>query len=158
MRGRGFTLIEMAVVIAILSLISVALLGVFSSLRTNTALAKTRNNHDAIYQALVRFAANNGRLPCPAPFAVPPTNASYGAEEAGVEGVCVDGPPDALIFPAPNNEYAVGNVPFRTLGLGPEERFDGWNHQFTYVVAIAATDLDRPARAARFCSTGSRGL
>ncbi|MGK0173611.1 MAG: prepilin-type N-terminal cleavage/methylation domain-containing protein, partial [Gammaproteobacteria bacterium] len=54
-RNHGFTLIELALVIAIIGFISVGMLRVFESLRTQTGRTDTEISLDQAEEALRRF-------------------------------------------------------------------------------------------------------
>ncbi len=118
-RNRGFTLIELAVVLVIVSVILSGFLSAMSSRVDQSKYRKTRHQIDDIRQAILGFAASNGRLPCPA-------RATDGGQEAPAGGgVCT---------------YQHGFVPGRTLGLsGRYNRdnllLDSWNNPIRYSVA-----------------------
>ena len=64
---RGFSLVELAIVLSILGLLSI---GALSALRIQTErarLAETRELLADAREALLNFAAVSGHLPCPAP-------------------------------------------------------------------------------------------
>ena len=140
-RAGGFTLIEIAIVIAIMGFISVGLLNLASVINTKTGTSQTRLTMDAIESALRRFLLANNRLPCPADATAAAGTAGYGAEDVVVDGnnnVTNCGP---NVFPIPGpgspTDFA-GVVPFQTLGLAGDFITDGWEHQISYVVLAAA--------------------
>lgn len=128
-RLRGFSLVELAVAMVVVALV---LGGLLQLTATYSATQRTRDTERLLEQAreaLLGFAAANGRLPCPAQ----PTLAS-GAAGAGVERTatatgCTGG--------------QVGVLPWATLGL-PE--LDAWGRRFTYRVSAlhARTVIARP--------------
>ncbi len=59
---HGFTLIEIAVVLAIVGLIMGAALQGLSSLRENSSISGTNRNHDVIAQALQTFLLQNNLI------------------------------------------------------------------------------------------------
>jgi prepilin-type N-terminal cleavage/methylation domain-containing protein len=102
----GFTLVEMAMVLAIVALLMAGLLPSLSSQVEQQRRAETRKQIDVIQQALMGFAVINGRLPCPST-TTDPADTNYGAE-------------DATCTSAPTSE---GYLPWKTLGV-PE--IDAW--------------------------------
>lgn len=121
---RGFTLVEMALVMMVLGLM---LAGVFAVLKPYQAKQKrdlTLQRIERVTVALNDFAQKTGRLPCPAaPDAVPP----------GV--MRADCATDAL---------RDGVVPYTDLGLTRLEVTDGFGNPLTYVVSAALADVDIP--------------
>lgn len=63
----GFSLVEMAIVLAIVGLLMAGLLPAISSQIEQQHRSETRKLMDEIKDALYGFAISNGRLPCPAP-------------------------------------------------------------------------------------------
>jgi len=124
LKERGFNLVEMAIVLVILGVLLGGLITPFSTqLETSKrkgAEAQLRDIHDA----LLGFAANNGRLPCPA------TAASNGLSAPNVATtVCAS---------------AAGFVPVATLGLNGAVDSNGllldpWLNPFRYTLTTANT-------------------
>lgn len=126
-RQRGFTLIEMSLVIAILGLMVgggiIAIGPILLQAKTN----QTNVAMDQIESALVVFAIRNNRLPCPADgsFTSTANAAQYGLEQA----------PAAAGGPCTVAALANSVVPWRTLGLDETYSVDGWNNRISYFPA-----------------------
>jgi prepilin-type N-terminal cleavage/methylation domain-containing protein len=139
-RLRGFTLIEIAVVLFIGALI---LGGVLQYLAIQVAAAKitaTKNKQEAIKAALVNYISRNNQLPCPAD----PTIAA-GAPQNGIAAAnCSAAVGGITVVPAadPLFSVATGSVPWVSLGLASEASIDGYSNRFTYQVVTAATTLN----------------
>jgi type II secretory pathway pseudopilin PulG len=145
----GFSLVEMAIVIAIITLLLGAVLVPLSTQVEQRSITSTQQSLDEIKEALIGFALANGRLPCPAD----PTIAT-GQPNAGIERTTCIG------------IDASGVIPWVTLGVGET---DAWGRRFTYRVtdsfadAISAhtvtppiTCTDIPAQSSfALCSLGS---
>jgi prepilin-type N-terminal cleavage/methylation domain-containing protein len=116
MRARGFSLVELSVVLVILALIGGVFTSMFMGLYDGQRATTTRNKLAAIDAALVSFAAVNKRLPCP-------------ADGAGVAGTEVIVSPDQ---PCVNQSRGV--VPWVTLGLTATDIEDAWGTRITYRV------------------------
>ncbi|WP_283746073.1 type II secretion system protein [Sideroxydans sp. CL21] len=114
----GFTLVEMAVVLLIATILMAGLVPTISSQIDQRQTNETRKQLNDIQQALIGFAIINERLPCPA------SATSNGLEDPIGGGVCNH----------PNDGY----VPAAVLGLGPVNSqglvVDAWNNPIRYAV------------------------
>jgi type II secretory pathway pseudopilin PulG len=125
--ARGFTITEMAVVLLIVALMiggMILPLSVQDEVRrTNETQATLKNG----IEALLGFAAANGRLPCPA------TGTSNGIEAPSGGGTCT-------LLDA-SDAAPVGYLPGATLGLAPLDSagrvLDAWGNPLRYAVSIA---------------------
>ncbi len=115
----GFSLVEMAIVLAIVTLLLAGLLPTITSQLEQQRRSETRKQMEEIRSALIGYATSQTppRLPCPAK----PTLAT-GATNAGVA--------DCTISP-----IRTGVVPWVTLGTSET---DAWGRRFTYAVASSA--------------------
>jgi prepilin-type N-terminal cleavage/methylation domain-containing protein len=119
-RARGFSLLEMAIVLVIVGLLLGGMLGSVGALQQRQRLAQTQGQLDEIRDALIAFAVVNGRLPCPADPATPNTTVGAGLERLPTPAGCTGGP--------------AGVLPWATLAL-PEG--DAWGRRFSYRVSAA---------------------
>lgn len=106
---RGFSLIEMAVVLLVVTLLLGGLLVPFATQVEQRRIAETQKALEEIKEALIGFAIRNGRLPCPA------SAASNGVE---VGPLCTES----------------SLLPWATLGL---PRADAWGRLYRYRVSSA---------------------
>lgn len=128
-RSRGFTLIEIAVVIVILGFLLVLLVGISTSLIGQQRREATRQRIAGVETALALYVSQNQRLPCPADGSLAPTDANLGVEgRAGVS-------PNFTCNLGGANGQTNGVVPWRTLGLAEVDITDGWGTRLTYRVA-----------------------
>lgn len=129
-KNSGFTLVEMAVVILIIGLITGSVFALINPLNKNMREAETRERMEYIADAVANYAAKYNRIPCPAP--PDPTDNTGSMNE--VLGMMYrngnNGPPNCS--GAPERQ---GIVPFRTLGIHPDKAIDGWGNYFTYAVS-----------------------
>lgn len=84
-RNTGFTILELALVLAILGMLAVGILVPFVAQVAQRNVASTEKILDEIKETLVGYATATGRLPCPA------TAASNGAEAFAVGGTAANG-------------------------------------------------------------------
>ncbi len=110
---RGFTLLEMAVVLMIVGLLLGGLIPTFSAQMESQHINETRKQMSEIKDALIGFAVINGRLPCPANG----TTASGDESTSGVPLTCT---------------LTKGVLPWVTLGVNET---DAWRRRFTYRVS-----------------------
>lgn len=111
---HGFSLVEMAVVLVILSLILAGVLGPLRTQLEARGIQKTRDHLQQIADAILGYAVANGRLPCPdTDTAI--NNAGYGISED------LEAPPAACV--------AQGFVPGATLGV---DQLDAWGNRIRY--------------------------
>ncbi len=120
--ANGFTLVELAVVLLIVTILLGGLVPTISSQMEQRQMNQTRKQLEEIQQALIGFAIVNERLPCPA------TTTSNGQEDPPiVTGTCT----------APYS----GFVPAATLGLTPTNSqgllVDAWNNPIRYAVTAS---------------------
>jgi prepilin-type N-terminal cleavage/methylation domain-containing protein len=120
-KQSGFTLVELAVVLVIVGILTGSFIGSVSSRIETTRRDNTKKDLEDIKKALFGFAITEGRLPCP-------TTAVGGGQEQPVGGG------------ACTTQY--GFVPGRTLGLsGAYNRdnllIDSWGNPFRYSVTAS---------------------
>lgn len=119
-RARGFTLVEIAIVIVVMGVLLTFLAGISASLIAQQRSQTTRSRLANIDTALTLFVSQYKRLPCPADGRI--ASATGGAEFAsGTPRTCTG-----------NQQYGV--VPWRALGLTSADIEDGWGGRFTYRV------------------------
>ncbi|OFZ65776.1 MAG: hypothetical protein A2V79_04575 [Betaproteobacteria bacterium RBG_16_56_24] len=124
----GFTLVEMAMVLLIITVLLAGLVPTISSQMDQQRTNETRKKMDEIREALLGFALRNGRLPCAARAATP-SGESYSGLYAGNEYPDCNGSTQA--------DKAYGVVPWITLGTSET---DGWGNRFTYRVSSDFAD------------------
>ena len=115
---RGFSLLEMAVVLIIVGFLLGGLLDTLGNLQARQREEQTDRQLEEIREALITFAVVNRRLPCPAAPATAATVAGAGMERAPTVAGCTGGP--------------AGVLPWATLAL---PQTDAWGRRFTYRVA-----------------------
>ena len=121
----GFTLVELAIVLVIISVLLGSFIGTLVSRIETTRYENTSYELEEIKQALIGYAFTNGYLPCPDCIAAGcPSGANVARDGVSDE----DG---ATLPPSCDVANATGNVPWVTLGMG---RGDAWNTRYRYWV------------------------
>lgn len=108
---RGFTLIEIAVALTIIALLSVGALTALQLAILRARIAETQEALREAREAVVAFAVVNRSLPCPA------GSALDGTEQSRAGGNCA---------------HRRGLLPWQTLGV---RGLDGWGNRLGYVVS-----------------------
>jgi prepilin-type N-terminal cleavage/methylation domain-containing protein len=119
-RQQAFTLVELAVVLALIGLLLGSLMYTLSAQTDQRAREQTQRTLEQAREAVLGFAIANGRLPCPA------SAASNGIESPAGGAVACTNPND-------------GFLPAVTLGFQPTDSsgyaIDAWNNRIRYAVA-----------------------
>jgi prepilin-type N-terminal cleavage/methylation domain-containing protein len=118
-RCRGFSLIELAIVIMLIALLLGSLLVPLGTQVNQRRVSDTQARLEQIKEALMGFALANGYLPCPAKSATDGTEDRTGT-------ACTGG-------------KRVGYLPSVTLGVTP---YDSWGNLYRYSVSANFTISD----------------
>lgn len=140
--SRGFTLIEMSVVIAIIALISGGGLIMIGAALQGQRVQDTSERLDKLQLALKDYSNAFGRLPCPASLTAAPDAAEFGVGSGTgdvVGGVCADPAANCSAATFTSGDIAAGAVPTKTLGLPDTDALDGFGMRFTYAVDTRMT-------------------
>jgi type II secretory pathway pseudopilin PulG len=142
-RHAGFTIIELAVALTIMAFIIGGLAIPISTRLAEQQYIDTQASIDKAVEALLGFAVNNHRLPCPDVSTLAAdnrdgledvTNLPVGAANpisgchAGFAGI-----------QSAANGASWGDIPWRTLGLQTPANQDAWNNRLRYAVFTPLT-------------------
>lgn len=121
--SRGFSLIEMSIVLLLVTLLLGSILIPLSTQVDQRRVSDTEKQLEAIKEALIGFAIANRYLPCPA------KSAADGTEDRISGGTTC-----TLVSGSPKR---VGFLPWVTLGI---QRYDSWSNLYRYSVTPGFTD------------------
>jgi prepilin-type N-terminal cleavage/methylation domain-containing protein len=128
--SKGFSLVELAVALAIITLLLAGALIPLSAQIDVRNVGDTQRSMESIREAIIGFAQANGRLPCPA----------LGSVASGTAGAGTEVTSGASPNTTCTNTFGV--VPWATLGV-PET--DSWGRRFSYwVTQIFADGIGPP--------------
>ena len=137
LRCAGFSLVELSIVVAILSVVATMGLEAAANFVNRSAGSLTRERLTVVDDALLRFFRIYGRLPCPAVLTTPPTNTAYGQED------CTN--PTLVNNTGPGGGVLIGALPFRTLNLPMSYSLEGFNDKLNYAVTVNFTSAGKGA-------------
>lgn len=121
----GFSLIELSIVLVVVGLLISSMISGFVTYTQNRRIQEARQDLQNIHDALIGFAMQNRRLPCP--------------DDDG-PGVATDGQEDPPGGGGGCTQTA-GYLPFRDLGLAGARR-DPWGNPYLYAVDPLMADAD----------------
>jgi prepilin-type N-terminal cleavage/methylation domain-containing protein len=131
---RGFTIIEMGIVLVIISLVVGAAVSILGPVRDGRRAELTNQRLDVIQKALQVYVIQNGCLPCPTDGtkASTPANASVGQSmdttSTAIGATCVTAGTVKCL-------QVAAVVPWVTLGISEDDITDGWGDRIRYAVA-----------------------
>lgn len=137
----GFTLTELAVVLAIVALLLGGLLYTLSAQTDQRNFEETRRRLELARELLLAFAITNGRLPCPArsaATAAPVTVAGDEVRTAGANPDCI-GESVTDHYGGTSGGVTLGLLPARSIGYQQVDSaglaVDAWGNRIRYAVA-----------------------
>jgi prepilin-type N-terminal cleavage/methylation domain-containing protein len=140
---QAFSLVELSVVVAIISVVAVLGLEAAANFVDRTSARITEERLAIADEALVKFVRIYGRLPCPAPRNLIPTGANFGLEDCTIAVWGTNQNYSSLV----GGGVMAGMLPFRTLNLPMNMAVDGFGGKMNYVVTknltVAGTGSDR---------------
>lgn len=149
---RGFTLLEMALVMAIIGIIMIAMIPLLDHYNKRKAANETTEKVAEITAAIGNFRTLHGRYPAPASSNLTRASKDYGRELRTdysailpgncVNGICIQESTRSFTYEDPFTKAPVtgkprvriGSVPFRSLNLEEDQVYDGYHHRIMYAV------------------------
>ena len=149
MRSRGFSLVELAVVLTIVTLLLSSLMYTLSAQVEQRNTEETRRRLEQARELIISFAIVNGRLPCPARFTSTASN-SAGLESfctaaaTSTTSTCVGTETTTVQTHGTCSNHWDGYVPGASIGAlqtdGNGFAIDAWGNRIRYVVARTNTN------------------
>lgn len=131
-RRGGFSLLELAVSLAVIGIVAAGAMEVVTAFSANQNRKITRERIAAVREALVLHAAREGFLPCPGDA----TMSNDGS--ARFQGSDPDDQEDC------DGGRNIVGVPWEDLGIPREIAFDAWGRRLTYAVFDGSSGVTRP--------------
>ena len=130
--AQGFTLVEVAIVVAIVALLLGSLTYTLSAQVEQAGFEETRRRLDQARSLLLAFAIVHGRLPCPA------RGTSFADEVRNAAGQCTDGTSEDYYGGTLSGGVLGGLLPARAIGFQPVDTegfaVDAWGNRIRYAV------------------------
>jgi prepilin-type N-terminal cleavage/methylation domain-containing protein len=133
-KNAAFSLIEIAVVITIFSLLMAGLLSNQTLRQETTRVTSQDTNLDMVQEAIKVFFIQKRYVPCPASLSQAPNTAFYGVSTDCSLTTAPAGTRHVPIGTADPYQLRIGAVPTRTLGIPDKYAFDQWGNRISYVV------------------------
>jgi len=151
-RARGFTLIEIAMVMVVIGLMLSGGLMAVGPVLTSTRVSATEQSFDKVETALRLYAIRYGCLPCPADGDIATGDANYGAAEDGAGVVAGECATNAACRADAGGDSV---VPWITLGLTEADATDGWGNRITYYLSPGNVHLENTVDASPCPTVGT---
>ena len=136
---RGFTLIELAIVLTTMSVGFASAISIASSKAGIVQTKETSRELTDLDKSIVSYVKKHGTLPCPADATV-----DMSASNAGLSKPNPDDDPTntscRLANQVTEDGMAVGMLPFRTLNVPSSYAIDAYGNRLTYAVTETLTD------------------
>ena len=131
----GFSILELAVVLTVISLIVGSSLAVGATRMQAAKVQDTEAKMKAIMDTLDAFVQTYGYVPCPADPIVPITDATFGRANCTIAAAHLLG----------GGNTRIGVVPTAALNLAPSVMMDGWSRRITYAMDVRLNTADNYA-------------
>jgi prepilin-type N-terminal cleavage/methylation domain-containing protein len=132
MNNKGFSLVELSVVISIIAIIISGALTIATKKSESDKLDETEYKISQIQNSIHNFIIDNERLPCTANGELRTDNTNFAKEEANPTLNSGHGQCSQSNFSNGNIFYGI--VPTRTLGLNDDMLLDGWGNRLSYII------------------------
>ena len=151
-KRNGFTLMEVAVTLLILSIFLAAAVALYQKSEQQRRVLLTQQRMDNIVRALSTHAETAGRLPCPADPGINDMRFGWEWNVTNAQLTITAGARPSGTCANTNNNAATNEVtgilPFQALNLPAAAVRDGWGRYFTYAVSPVFTqNTDRTGGA-----------
>lgn len=144
-KKTGFSLIELAIVILIISIFMSGVMSASISASDSAKINATKNKMEEIYRAMGNYLAANGRLPCPAPITELKGADDYGKDKSVGTGNCLDSGASAVsgLYYSSANQLVYGMVPIQNLQLNDDMAEDDFGSKIGYIVDERFTGFNK---------------
>ncbi|MBV8938973.1 MAG: prepilin-type N-terminal cleavage/methylation domain-containing protein, partial [Alphaproteobacteria bacterium] len=119
--SRAFTLIELAIVLVIISLVTAGGVNFLVSMLERQHIDESNARLDYIQQMLQNYLNSHDALPCPSDPKLPSTDPNFGVANCAAAGLAKDGA-----------NTAEGMLPYKTMKIDPEFAESPWKNGYLF--------------------------
>lgn len=157
--ARGFSLVELAVVMAIVAFLLGSLMYTLSAQVEQRNFEDTRRRLEQARELILSYAIVNGRLPCPARSAATATPATVAGDEVVTTATGCIGDAVANYYGGTISGITYGLLPARTIGYQQVDSsglaVDAWGNRIRYAVANLITNCSGTPTTPHFVNTAN---
>lgn len=133
--NRGYTLIEMAVVMVIAGIVVSGAVAAYTLYLKDSRQKHTTRAMQSAQQAIGGYRALYGRYPCPASPTAAPGDVDYGYQDCA--GASLLSATSTRTPALADPDIMIGTIPFRELNISENTAYDGYNNRLTYAVTAS---------------------
>jgi len=143
LRARGFSLVELAVVISIVAFLMGGLMYTLSAQTEQRSFEETRRRLEQARELVLAFAITNGRLPCPARTAATAAPVTVPGDEVVTTATGCIGDAVTDYYGGTSGGVTLGLLPARAIGYQQVDStgfaVDAWGNRLRYAIANSIT-------------------
>lgn len=155
--ARGFSLVELAVVIAIVAFLMGGLMYTLSAQTEQRNFEETRRRLEQARELILAFAITRGRLPCPARSAATSSPSTVAGEEVVTTATGCIGDSVTDYYGGSGPSVTLGLLPARSIGYQQVDAagfaVDAWGNRLRYAVANLITNCSGSSTTPHFVNT-----
>jgi prepilin-type N-terminal cleavage/methylation domain-containing protein len=154
---RGFSLVELAVVMTIVAFLLGGLIYTLSAQMEQRNFEETRRRLEQARELILSFAIINGRLPCPARSAATAAPPTVAGDEVLTAGTGCIGDAVTDYYGGTSGAVTLGLLPARAIGYQQVDSsgfaVDAWGNRLRYVVANLITNCSGSSTTPHFVNS-----
>jgi type II secretory pathway pseudopilin PulG len=132
-KSKGYSLLELAIVISIISFTIGNLLSLAKDRTEAEKITETYEKMDFVEKSIAAYFAENGSIPCPASIQKAEVSTNFGASTRGSTPYnCTISYAASTYYNASFPGLALGAVPTAELQIPDDYAYDAWGRRFTY--------------------------